>query len=818
MRLLFVLLIGLLTSVAANAQCGNLVMNPSTHKLDCIGTAGGKNLPNGYLGLDGNGNAVVSGAVTAGALIATGPGAITSNPSGVFQVSATNPMANIVAAGFTEIESNGTCENLSAENGSYTYSTASDTYCEAWTTAANVPSLTGTYNAGPFNGGISVVHSGATYYLLVTNQGSTGGAGAVYLLSSSALAGPWTVLNGGTPVFVASATPTASTYYIYNPTLQIVGSTWYFLIDGGNTSRITGLQVYSYATGCPSSCNFNTNLFSTPIFGVGSVGTTDSLGRQSATNSPQLIYVPDRNAFVALVSLQYSGNSTAYLAAFTTPSTSGAAALGTTSNWTSAPGMAVWFQNLTNVLSDPRLYFSPTVGLKGFNGVLSFYHNQNATWQAYTSLTLDQWYDAIVSPPTLPIAAFAQQNGTGIPVMSNNPYGPVQFNVSLPNSSLSTPYALKGQAFDTGVAGTIAGVSAATNFTGTANSTDTIFGLQALSYSGSTSTLAGMAAGYFQVNAQPTNPTTNGYAVLVDSPPTTGGLTGFTNIYGLYIKKQFGTNHYGIWQADAGDSNFFNGPTSTGSSIIANTYPSGSTSATALKGFVAGSNTSGTLTGVLGQVNWQGGSANNTGTIIGVSGIAVPNMGYTLSNAKAGYFQVQSQSTSDLVTNAYGVQVDSPTSAAGITNAYGVRIESQAGATNHYGIYQAGATDTNSFAGPVVANAGTTSTSYATATKCTSSASPAVCGSAAAGFVAIPTGITSVALTINTTAVTANSTISFFSDDTLSTPLGVTCNSTLATLVGGLAVTARTAGTSFTVTYNGTIATNPLCVSYQIVN
>jgi hypothetical protein len=101
---------------------------------------------------------------------------------------------------------------------------------------------------------------------------------------------------------------------------------------------------------------------------------------------------------------------------------------------------------------------------------------------------------------------------------------------------------------------------------------------------------------------------------------------------------------------------------------------------------------------------------------------------------------------------------------------------------------------------------------------CSSSASPAVCASANAGTVAVPTGTVSVALTVNTTAVTANSQIFLMSDDSLGTKLGVTCNSTLATLVGGLAITARTAGTSFTMTYNGTIATNPLCVSYQIIN
>lgn len=104
-----------------------------------------------------------------------------------------------------------------------------------------------------------------------------------------------------------------------------------------------------------------------------------------------------------------------------------------------------------------------------------------------------------------------------------------------------------------------------------------------------------------------------------------------------------------------------------------------------------------------------------------------------------------------------------------------------------------------------------------TAPNCTSSATPSSCGSAANGAVAIPTGVSSVTLVVNTTAVTGNSRISLQADDSLTIP-ATTCNSTLATLVGGMAVTARTPGTSFTITYNGTIATNPLCVSYQIQN
>lgn len=97
---------------------------------------------------------------------------------------------------------------------------------------------------------------------------------------------------------------------------------------------------------------------------------------------------------------------------------------------------------------------------------------------------------------------------------------------------------------------------------------------------------------------------------------------------------------------------------------------------------------------------------------------------------------------------------------------------------------------------------------------CASGASPAVCAANTSGAVAITTGVNPT-LVVNTTAVTSSSRISLTVDDTL-TIGGTTCNSTLATLVGGMAVTARTAGTSFTVSYNGTISVNPLCLSYRI--
>ncbi len=109
-----------------------------------------------------------------------------------------------------------------------------------------------------------------------------------------------------------------------------------------------------------------------------------------------------------------------------------------------------------------------------------------------------------------------------------------------------------------------------------------------------------------------------------------------------------------------------------------------------------------------------------------------------------------------------------------------------------------------------------TLTTVVTAGNCSSSASPAVCSSSAAGSVVIAAGATTVQ--VNTSAVTANSQIFVFPDETLGTKLGVTCNSTLATAASGLAITARSAGTSFTVSTTATIAVNPVCLSYLIVN
>jgi hypothetical protein len=103
----------------------------------------------------------------------------------------------------------------------------------------------------------------------------------------------------------------------------------------------------------------------------------------------------------------------------------------------------------------------------------------------------------------------------------------------------------------------------------------------------------------------------------------------------------------------------------------------------------------------------------------------------------------------------------------------------------------------------------------ATKANCADGNSPAVCGSAASGAVAVPTG-TNPTLVINSSAVTANSRI-FLTIDESATISATTCNTTLATLIQPV-VTSRSAGASFTIQIGATIATNPACVSFFILN
>ena len=107
-------------------------------------------------------------------------------------------------------------------------------------------------------------------------------------------------------------------------------------------------------------------------------------------------------------------------------------------------------------------------------------------------------------------------------------------------------------------------------------------------------------------------------------------------------------------------------------------------------------------------------------------------------------------------------------------------------------------------------------TALGTTTNCASGVSPAVCAAAVAGSSAVPTG-TNPTLVVDTTAVTANSLILLTPDESLGTKLSVTCNTTITTQ-GPIVVTARTAGTSFTVQVDATVGTNPVCFDWALIN
>jgi hypothetical protein len=102
-------------------------------------------------------------------------------------------------------------------------------------------------------------------------------------------------------------------------------------------------------------------------------------------------------------------------------------------------------------------------------------------------------------------------------------------------------------------------------------------------------------------------------------------------------------------------------------------------------------------------------------------------------------------------------------------------------------------------------------TTLSTATNCSSSASPAVCGSAAAGQVQIAAGATSIQ--INTTAVTANSRIGCLTYSTV----GITAPTNIASLIQPY-LSAVTAGTSFTLTVPVAPLTYPVNLQYCLIN
>lgn len=111
---------------------------------------------------------------------------------------------------------------------------------------------------------------------------------------------------------------------------------------------------------------------------------------------------------------------------------------------------------------------------------------------------------------------------------------------------------------------------------------------------------------------------------------------------------------------------------------------------------------------------------------------------------------------------------------------------------------------------------------YATGTTCAATgtaANPSVaaCGSSAAGMFSCATNASTGTCQVNTTAVTANSSISITQNAADGTPLSVTCNTGNVLSATAPVLASKSAGASFTINL-GTVTANPACFEYIIVN
>ena len=191
-----------------------------------------------------------------------------------------------------------------------------------------------------------------------------------------------------------------------------------------------------------------------------------------------------------------------------------------------------------------------------------------------------------------------------------------------------------------------------------------------------------------------------------------------------------------------------------------------------------------TITG--GALNF--GTANATSITIGKSGVTTTFPGPLTANGLATF------GSNITVPAAFGID----TANAGVLNI---------GTTTATSITIGKASATTTFPGTIVW------AKSATTVNCNSTASPAVCGSAPSGSVAMATGGST--LQVNTSAVTVDSQILITEDSSLGTRLGITCNTATGRTY---TISARADSTSFTIKSSNNPVTNKACLSYWVIN
>jgi hypothetical protein len=336
-------------------------------------------------------------------------------------------------------------------------------------------------------------------------------------------------------------------------------------------------------------------------------------------------------------------------------------------------------------------------------------------------------------------------------------------------------------------------------FTGTCNSTTFLRGDGACAATG-----GGISGLTTNTLPKATSGTTIGDSSLSD-PGTTMATTenfnvGATQFLGWTTSSQmYAVNNGEITMTNNAANSFTGLNFGPRGSSFPSLRPTGTTLALTLANGTAGGTFSAPaylcgITGTTGCIITGSGGTSGTGTI------AFPLVAGTASNPVT--FSNGVTSNSQIIATTY-MQVGTGTSAGYIFNNGDRFINQSPGNVEFLNVGE-------------TAGSNVTVGALSSFTNCSSGASPAVCGSAVAGSVAIPAGALQT-LQINTTAVTANSQILLTIDSSLGTKLGVTCNTTVATLTQPV-VTLRSAGASVTIEEPTTTSANPVCVSYLVVN
>ena len=253
------------------------------------------------------------------------------------------------------------------------YST--DSKFKTWSSPVQV--LSGIFNC--------VFKIASTYYMILKDQFV---AGNLYMYQSTNRTS-WTIMNGGNPIITQSSDPTSNFYYIYNTSVAIVDTTMHLILVAQSNAGSYGLY-YSHA-GLHSLSNFQSNLSPTLL---------------SYAGDPVLKYIPARNAFMLLYSNIYYGPIQmswtdaryAYLSS----------SLSSANSWMPMRNFPIIYK-YGLLVADPELVETPN---HAFKLLYMAEYNQQAIYQAYSTLTLQQLFDISIKN----ISNIFVGNYTGIPL------------------------------------------------------------------------------------------------------------------------------------------------------------------------------------------------------------------------------------------------------------------------------------------------------------------------------------------------------------------------------------------------------------------